>query len=418
MNSWQDTEIGRIPAGWDLKTLDEIKSSEKKAIISGPFGSNISAKFFVTSGIPVVRGNNLSLDLGIKFKDDGFVFICPEKANELNTWAVKDDIIFTAVGTIGQVGILTGKEKYEKYIISNKQLRLRIDKTIIEPLYAFYWFSSPQMTETIVQRNTGSSVPLINLSVLKSLLIPVPSKVERKGILDILTSLDDKIDLLHRQNKTLEAMAETLFRQWFVEEAEDGWEETTLYDAIELVGGGTPKTGVSEYWDGEINWLSGGDISSNHKNFVMASEKRISKNGLENSSANLLPKYSIVISARGTVGKYCILPEPMTFSQSNYGIMPKFKDCFFFTYALIAHYVDELLSAAYGSVFDTITTNTFKETKLTLPSEKRIREIENGISPYFLKMLNNQTQIQTLTQLRDMLLPKLMSGEVKMEFQK
>src|SRR5437868_14422594 len=106
MSERKETAIGLLPYDWDLKTVDEIKSSEKKSIISGPFGSNISAKYFVANGIPVVRGNNLSLDLGIRFKDDGFVFITEEKANELGTWAVKNDIIFTAVGTIGQVGIL------------------------------------------------------------------------------------------------------------------------------------------------------------------------------------------------------------------------------------------------------------------------------------------------------------------------
>src|SRR5690606_29052415 len=135
------------------------------------------------------------------------------------------------------------------------------------------------------------------------------------------SSLDDKIDLLHHQNKTLEAMAETLFRQWFVEGAGD-WEEKSLLDAIELVGGGTPKTTETAYWDGDVPWLSGGDIASAHKGFITESEKKISMLGVENSSAKLLPMFSSVITARGTVGKYAMLAEPMTYSQSNYGILP------------------------------------------------------------------------------------------------
>jgi len=411
----KETAIGLIPYDWELKTVDEIKSPEKKAIISGPFGSNISAKYFVSNGIPVIRGNNLSLDLGIKFRDEGFVFITVEKANELGTWAIKDDIIFTAVGTIGQVGILLGEEKYEKYIISNKQLRIRIDNSIVEPLYAYYWFASPQIVETIKQRNTGSSVPLINLSVVKSLLIPLPPKEERQQIISILSSLDDKIDLLHRQNKTLGQLAETLFRQWFVEEAEESWVEKSLFDSIELVGGGTPKTEITEYWQGNIKWLSCGDIASNHKNFIIKTEKSITEIGLQNSSAKLLPKYSTVISARGTVGKYCLLSEPMAYSQSNYGIKPKYENCFFFTYLLVAHSVDELKAAAYGSVFDTITTNTFKEQKVKLPEISMIQKFEKRVNPFFEKIFNNQIQIRTLTQLRDTLLPKFMSGEVRVK---
>lgn len=224
--------------------------------------------------------------------------------------------------------------------------------------------------------------------------------------------LDDKIDLLHRQNKTLEAMAETLFRQWFVEEAGEDWEEVSLLDLIELVGGGTPKTSIPEYWGGDIPWLSGGDIAANHKGFVSFAEKTITKTGLENSSAKLLPKYATVISARGTVGKYCLLASEMTFSQSNYGILPKTKGCNFFTYLLVNHVVEELQSAAYGSVFDTITTSTFREAKFAAPPIAKVMEFEDYIASYFDKKLVNQTQIRTLEKLRDTLLPKLMSGEV------
>ncbi|SDB61714.1 type I restriction enzyme, S subunit [Desulfonatronum thiosulfatophilum] len=232
---WCEAGFPPLPTDWKAMTVDEIKSTDKRSIISGPFGSNISSKYFVESGVPVVRGNNLSLGLGEKFKDDGFVFITSEKASELNTWAAKNDLIFTAVGTIGQVGILRGNEKFNKYIISNKQLRLTVNNRIIDPLFAYYWFASQMMVDQIMQRNTGSSVPLINLSVLKSLVVPVPPLSEQKCIASVLSSLDDKIDLLHRQNKTLEAMAETLFRQLFVEEAQEDWEEVMLADVCSVI---------------------------------------------------------------------------------------------------------------------------------------------------------------------------------------
>jgi len=167
-------------------------------------------------------------------------------------------------------------------------------------------------------------------------ITPLP---EQKAIAAILSSLDDKIDLLHRQNKTLEAMAETLFRQWFVEEVGDDWEDVSLYDVIELLGGGTPKTSTEEYWGGNIKWISAKDITPNHKQFIINTEKQITEIGLKKSSAKLISKYSTIISARGTVGKYCLLSNDMAFSQSNYGIKPKFQKCFFFTYLLIAHSV-------------------------------------------------------------------------------
>jgi type I restriction enzyme S subunit len=263
---------------------------------------------------------------------------------------------------------------------------------------------------------TGAVQPKLSKENLLSIPFYLPiDDTEKAAIASILSSLDDKIDLLHRQNKTLESLAETLFRQWFVEEAEEGWEEISLYNAIELVGGGTPKTNNPAYWNGNIPWLSGGDIASNHKDVILSAEQSITALGLENSSARLLPRMATVISARGTVGKYCILSKPMAFSQSNYGVLPKFKDCFCFTYLLVAHSVSALQSAAYGSVFDTITTSTFKEHSLHLPKEKIIQRFESEVKPFFDKMMLNKLQIQTLTQLRNTLLPKLMSGEVRVK---
>ena len=129
---FKETEIGFIPESWDFLKIEDIKSNEKRSVITGPFGSNISSKFFVDEGIPVIRGNNLTNDLN-RFKDDGFVFITSEKADELKAWALSEDIIITAAGTLGQVGIIEKGSKFEKYVISNKQMRLRVNKNIIKP---------------------------------------------------------------------------------------------------------------------------------------------------------------------------------------------------------------------------------------------------------------------------------------------
>ena len=271
------------------------------------------------------------------------------------------------------------------------------------------------LTVDINYMDSGSAIPSTSRDDFYDLDILLPSLTKQKSIASILSSLDDKLDLLHRQNKTLEALAETLFRQWFVEEAEEGWEIKSLFDVIELVGGGTPKTEVAEYWNGNIKWISAKDITPNHKGFITETEKAITELGLENSSAKLMPRYATVISARGTVGKYCLLAKDMAFSQSNYGIKPRYKDCYFFTYLLVASSVDQLQAAAYGSVFDTITTNTFKEHKINAPKEAEIMSFEESIKPYFEKMLRNYEQIRTLTRLRDTLLPKLMSGEVRVK---
>ncbi len=317
----------------------------------------------------------------------------------------KDDIIISARGTVGIVAMIGRDMAFNQscYGIRNKDL---VDKH-----YLYYLVVNS--VNGLKQNAYGGVFDTITRETFDLIDISLPPLVEQKRIASILSSLDDKIDLLNRENATLEAMAETLFRQWFIEEAKEDWEEMPLIDSIIILGGGTPKTSESSYWDGNIYWLSGGDIANNHKGYVLATDKNISDEGLNNSSAKLLPENAMVVSARGTIGKYCLLSKPMAFSQSNYGIMPKYDNCFFFTYLLIAYHIDELQSAAYGSVFDTITKKTFEGVNAALPQDKEyIIEFEKLVEPYFSKMKNNALQIQSLVKTRDLLLSKLMSNEI------
>jgi len=223
-----------LPEGWYWSTLDAVRAPGK-SVVSGPFGSNIGSRFFVASGVPVIRGSNLTTGMD-RFREDDFVFLTPEKAAEFASCeAITDDLIFTAAGTIGQVGLIPKKSKYPKYIISNKQLRARLDPSKIDPEFAYYWFASPAMVQTIQSRNTGSTIPLINLSVLKSLPVPVPPVAEQREIAEYLSVLDSRITLLRETNATLEAIAQALFKSWFVD-----------FDPVRAKMEGRPPEGMDE----------------------------------------------------------------------------------------------------------------------------------------------------------------------------
>jgi len=196
--------------------LEHYISKEKKSLISGPFGSNISSKFFVSSGIPVIRGNNLTYGER-KFIDSGFVFVSEEKADELGCDAIKDDIIITAAGTIGQIGLITNDLKYNRYVISNKQIRLRLDNSVCDVKFIYLLLNSEIVRQQIINNNTGSTIPLINLSVVRNILIPEFGQPTQQKIASVLSSLDDKIELNNRINAELEAMAKTLYDYWFVQ---------------------------------------------------------------------------------------------------------------------------------------------------------------------------------------------------------
>ena len=361
------------------------------------------------NGFPLVTSKNIKngkIDLSNTYLISKSDYEFVNQRSKVDKW----DILFSMIGTIGECAIV---KQQPEYAIKN----VGLFKTHGDELLAYwiyYYIHSQQAKSEMRACIKGSTQQYISLTDLRNFPIELPIKEKQLEIVSILSSLDDKIDLLYRENATLEAMAETLFRQWFIEEAKEDWEDNPLGKCIKLVGGGTPKTSEERFWNGNVFWLSGGDIANNHKSFVSSSVKSISEDGLNNSSAKLLPENAMVISARGTVGKYCLLSKPMAFSQSNYGILPIYNDCYFFTYLLVAYHIDELQSAAYGSVFDTITTKTFEGVSVLIPKETSyIVEFEKMIEPYFSKMKHNNKQIQTLIQQRDSLLPKLMSGEVK-----
>ena len=323
-----------------------------------------------------------------------------------------NDVVLTTEAPLGEVALIKNKN----IALAQRIITLRGYKNILDNKFLKYWLQSEQGQYELESRASGTTVFGIKSSVLKKIPISLPPYNEQVAISSVLYSIDEKIDLLHRQNKTLESMAETLFRQWFDVDSNDEWQEKNVLDIFTLVGGGTPKTSVAEYWTDEIPWISGGDISSAHQGYLYRTEKSISLAGLQNSSAKLLPKNSTVISARGTVGKYALLARDMAFSQSNYGIVSKIGNYPFFIYLLVGFIVDDLLTAAYGSVFDTITTRTFESVNLKFPSLNSIEKFNEEISPIFSKKEMNTQQIKTLETLRDTLLPKLMSGEVRVQY--
>jgi len=170
-----------------------------------------------------------------------------------------------------------------------------------------------------------------------------------------------------------------------------GWEEVTLGNIIEIVGGGTPKTTILEYWDGGIPWLSVKDFSNNCR-YVYSTEKTISELGLKKSSTQLLKVDDIIISARGTVGELAMIPYPMAFNQSCYGIRGK-NDLVYntFLYYLLKQSINIIKSNTHGSVFDTITRDTFDSLTVSIPSLSEQQKIADVLSSLDDKIeLNNK----------------------------
>ena len=174
------------------------------------------------------------------------------------------------------------------------------------------------------------------------------------------------------------------------------WKKTSLIEIVELVGGGTPKTSKPEYWNGNINWLSVKDFN-NENRYVYSTEKTITEQGLNNSSTKLLQKDDIIISARGTVGEMAMIPFPMAFNQSCYGIKAKKGIDNTFLYYLIKNSVRKFKAMTHGSVFDTITRDTFANIDVNIPDIGAQYRIAKTLSSIDDKIENNHRINKNLT---------------------
>lgn len=298
-------------------------------------------------------------------------------------------------------------------VFESSIIRARPDKNKASSQFLFYFFSSPYgkyLIGTILRQVAVAGITGSDLMKLEFMLPPL---AEQKAIAAVLSSLDDKIDLLHRQNATLERMAETLFRQWFIEEAEEGWEEKTLGDVVEICGGSTPSTKEPDFWNGNIFWTSPRDLADLKSPFLFSTERKISEKGLAKISSGLLPKGTLLLSSRAPIGYLAISEIEVAINQGYIAILNNDTIPNYFMFLWCKYNMEEIKAAGNGSVFQEISKSVFRTLSFTCPPLDLVKKFCHMIEPLFQKICFNQQQIRTLEKLRDTLLPKLMSGEVR-----
>lgn len=307
----------------------------------------------------------------------------------------KNDIIIARTGATIGVNLLI-KENLNS-VFNNGLIRVRTNKNLCDPIFLYYNFRSNNYYGYIESISGGTSTqPNMQINALLRYEISLPPLPEQTAIASILSSLDDKIDLLHRQNATLEKMAETLFRQWFVEEAKEEWETGCLGDFLQ------PQKGrnitKSEAIEGKFPVVAGG----------------LEPSCFHNQSNTKAPV--ITISASGANAGFVRLYYTPIWSSDSSFIDESITPYVFFFYIFLKFNQERLFDKQEGSAQPHIYPSHIMELELPKIPISLISNFESEISPLFYKIKFNKSQIRTLTSLRDTLLPKLMSGEVRVEY--
>ena len=362
------------------------------------------------TGVKCLRIQDISQNKN--FKDWGFTRV--ECKNYKKFQLKKDDILIARTGAT--IGVNKFIDDDLCSVFNNGLIRIKINRNIGYSKYVYYIFRSNDYLGFIENISGGTSTqPNMQINVLLSYKISLPPLAEQKAIAEILSSLDDKIDLLHRQNKTLESLAETLFRQYFIEEAKEDWEEEQL-DKIANIGiGRTPPRKEFEWFSkssDDVKWISIKDLGEQGV-FIFNTAEYLTQEAVGKFRIPIIPKNTVVLSFKMTLGRVGITSEDML---SNEAIAHfKIKDdkvvCKEFIYMFLKTFKYDTLGST-SSIVTSINSGMIKGLPIVIPDIESMTQFKNQAEQFFDKISKNQKQIQTLEKLRDTLLPKLISGEI------
>jgi type I restriction enzyme S subunit len=323
------------------------------------------------------------------------------------------------VAMYGQ-GDTAGRVAINKIPLTTNQACCNLVIDTEKSTYLFIYYCLKNSYEELVQIKTGSAQPNLNTKLIKSYEISLPPLPEQKAIAEVLSSVDDKIDLLHRQNKTLEQMAQTLFRQWFVEEAGEDWEEIELKKLCKVITKGTTPTSLKRSFVASgINFIKVNCIDDNG-GFLLDKFNYIDEETHYSFlKRSILEEDDILYSIAGTIGRSInvtkdILPANVNQALAIIRVDKKIINPLFVKLSLNDKNVTHNLhSKIVHAVQPNLSLGEIGGTILPLPSKEALENFDHVINPIDLKIKKNKTKIRTLQSLRDTLLPKLMSGEIR-----
>lgn len=334
------------------------------------------------------------------------------------------DLVICEGGEPGRCAIW--KEQIPNMKIQKALHRVRVHDCL-DYRYLFYWFLLAGKTGELDQYFTGATIKHMPGQKLKEVVIDKPPLEIQHRIADILSAYDDLIENNQKQIKLLEEAARRLYKEWFVDlhipghentkivdGVPEGWRVASIADICDTVGGGTPSTKIQSYYEkGDILWVTPTDITRNFSLALLDTEKKITPEGLKNSSAKMLPAETILMTSRASVGFFGMCKYEVCTNQGFISCIPKRENLQMYLLFNLKSRVEEIRQKAGGSTYLEISKTVFRELKIILPKDEVLAEYQKNIHDIFDEIYCRTEMIKSLVDMRNRLLPKLMSGEVE-----
>ena len=398
-----------------MADLCEITSSKR-----------IFAADYVSEGVPFYRGKEItekykgSLDVSTE------LFITEEKFSEIERKfgaPRKGDLLLTSVGTLGSPYVV---KPGERFYFKDGNLTWFRHFQELDSKFLYYWLVAPQGKAELQKCTIGSSQSAFTIVLLKGMEIELPPLPVQRRIAGILSTYDELIENNQRRIRILEDMARSLYREWFVHfrypghesvplvdsplgQIPQGWEVVPFTEIADVLSGGTPKTDIADYWNGEIPFFTPRDAPDSF--YVQDADKHVTELGISKCASQLYAPDTVFITARGTVGKVSLPSVPMAMNQSCYALRGKAGISQRFLFLMTLQQVDYLKTNTGGATFDTIVVDTFRRMQVIKPSLELIAQFTSRIDAVFEQVNTLERQTTNLRCTRD-LLPRLLSGQI------
>lgn len=395
-------------------------------IIDGDRGKNYPKKEEMAS-----EGHCLFLNTG-NIKNDcldfsNCDFISMDKDNKLRKGKLQRfDSILTTRGTVGSVGFFSKNVHFNHIRINSGMVIIRPGKSL-DPTYLYQLLKSPVLKSQYLLYSSGSAQPQLPIKDLKRINLLLPPLPTQRKIAAVLSAYDDLIENNTRRIALLERMAEELYKEWFVrmrfpghesvrfeKGIPEGWEVKKIGEVYKTTSGGTPSRKHSTYYDGDIPWIKTGELRDS---FIFKTDEFITEDGLNNSSAKIVPPYSVVIAMYGaTIGQLGITTQPATTNQACCVFIDNIHNIDYpYTFHLLKSIKESLISIAFGGAQQNISQTVIKNYAILFPEVNIIHQFNDFVLPYFKQIENLSRTNQNLKTTRDRLLTRLISGKLSVE---
>ncbi len=351
---------------WRTTSIGELVDAGAADIQTGPFGTQLKASDYVDEGTPVINVRNIGLG---SLRPEKLEFVTEETAERLATHLLEPhDIVFGRKGAVDRH--LYVRDEQDHWMQGSDCIRLRFIGTDVVPRFASYAFlTEAHQKWMLAQAGNKATMASLNHDIIRRITLRLPMSGGQEATVNILSAYDDLIENNRRRMALLEDAARQLYREWFVrlrfpghehtrvvDGVPEGWERKRIADAADCVGGGTPSTSVSSYWeDGNVTWVTPTDVTRNTHFVLLDSEKKITDAGLQNSSAKIVPAHAVLMTSRASVGFFAVAGKEVCTNQGFISVVPHDPGLWPYFLLHLSERVEEIRAMGSGSTYPEVS---------------------------------------------------------------